>query len=246
MVIGALIAGVLVGLLVPSPKPPAATGSTPATQVSTEKPEPKVKRDLAAATPRAGEASSQAATEAKPAKQDSVPCSQQTWPYYSASCIDRSAPMPSFQAATTRPADPSVALRDDSAKQQEKKPVASDAPKQSGVAKQEEKKPAAEPARTASETARTAQPSPQAADPAPRGAATQPARASNGSADAERQLEQQRPRQQRAQPRFTRVDPPDDFEGESPRILLRRDGSRIYIMPEGQPVPQGNGYWRSW
>ena len=53
-------------------------------------------------------------TDVKAAKQDTSPCSQQTWPYFTPSCIDRSAPAPSsVQVTNTRPADPSIALRDE-------------------------------------------------------------------------------------------------------------------------------------
>lgn len=233
MVIGALIAGAILGLLVPSPKP---STPIPPPAVSADKPEPKVKRDVASVPPKenlpakdtvATQVPSQGSAEPKPTKD--VPCNQQTWPYYTSSCIDRSAPTPSFQATNTRPADPSVALRADEPKQEEKK---ADEPKQT------EKKSA--PALPAAPS--TIQPA-----PAPRPTAAQTGRTpttAQSSADGERQLEQQRPRQQRTQPRYTRVEPPDDGAEESPRVVLRNDGTRIYVLPEGRPLPQG--YWRSW
>lgn len=267
MVIGALIAGVLVGLLVPSPKPPAATSSpAAATQASSEKEktEAKAKRDLAAVTPKESGSAREVnevrtvavpATEAKVAKQDASPCSQQTWPYYSPSCIDRSAPAPSsFRVTNTRPADPSIALRDE-----EKKQVS--APEATRDARQAPKTIPAAPTQTAT-PAQTAAPV-QTAAPAQAATATGPTQAQTparapaspnprapdnaqaASADVERQVEQSRQRQQpRGQPRYTRIEPPDD--DESPRVLLRGDGTRIYVMPEGRSARPINGYWRSW
>ena len=255
MVIGALIAGVLVGLLVPSPKPPAATSSpAAATQASSEKEktEAKAKRDLAAVTPKESGSAREVnevrtvavpATEAKVAKQDASPCSQQTWPYYSPSCIDRSAPAPSsFRVTNTRPADPSIALRDE-----EKKQVS--APEAARDARQAPKAIPAAPTQTAAPAQAATPPAPtQAQTPARAPTSPNPRAPDNAqaaSADVERQVEQPRQRQQpRGQPRYTRIEPPDD--DESPRVLLRGDGTRIYVMPEGRSARPINGYWRSW
>jgi hypothetical protein len=261
MVIGALIAGVLVGLLVPSPKPPASTSSpAAATQASSEKEkaEAKAKRDLAALTPKESGSAKEVnevrtvavpATEAKVSKQDASPCSQQTWPYYSPSCIDRSAPAPSsFRVTNTRPADPSIALRDEEKKQVSAPEAARDArqaPKAIPAAPTQTAVPVqtAAPAQAATPTAPTPAQTPARAPASPNPRA--PDNAQAASADVERQVEQPRQRQQpRGQPRYTRIEPPDD--DESPRVMLRGDGTRIYVMPEGRSARPINGYWRSW
>jgi hypothetical protein len=210
MVFGALIAGVLVGTLVPSPKSPSATSSVVAPPfVSQEKAEAKAKRESAGYTK---EKDNPAATEkentareavqvpspsdddAKSVKQETKPCSQQTWPYYSASCIDRSAQAPSsYQVTNTRPADPTIALRNEEN---------------------------------------------QTATPAPTRETRQTPKA---SAPAQNE-EKPRQRQQRAQPRYTRIEPPD-YDFDYARTLLRRDGTRIYVLPEGR-APRG--YWPAW
>jgi hypothetical protein len=254
MVFGALIAGVLVGLLVPSPKSPSATSSVVAPPfVSAEKAEARAKRELAQTKEKdsvaAKETVQAASAESKSASQDNTPCSQQTWPYYSATCIDRNAPAPSsFQVTNTRPADPSIALRD------EEKKVS--APEAARDARQAPKAIPAAPTQTVA-PAQTAAPAQAAAPPAPTQAQT-PARvptspnprgpdnAQAASADVERQVEQPRQRQQpRGQPRYTRIEPPDD-DDNSPRVLLRSDGTRVYLMPEGRSARPINGYWRSW
>jgi hypothetical protein len=261
MVIGALIAGVLVGIMVPSPK----TGS-PVTPplVSSEKSEAKAKRDLAAVTTKESGSAKETnevrtvatpTTDVKVAKQDTNPCSQQTWPYFSPSCIDRSAPAPSsFQVTNTRPADPSIALRDE--KKQATAPYSSQTPKAAPAAPTQ----AAAPAQAASsptpsppaptQAAAPAQPATaQSASPAQsqtpaRATSRAPDNAQTSSADVERQIEQPRQRQQqRGQPRYTRIEPPDDDDYDSPRMLLRRDGTRVYVVPESR-APRG--YWRSW
>ena len=244
MVIGALIAGVLVGIMVPSPK----TGS-PVTPplVSPEKSEAKAKRDLAATTSKESASAKEVneartvatpTTEVKAAKQDANPCSQQTWPYYSPSCIDRSAPAPAtFQVTNTRPADPAIALREEKKQATAPDPVRQ-APKVAPPAPTQ----AAAPPQTATPPAPTQTQSPARASTSPNSRA--PDNPQAASADIERQVEQPRQRQQqRGQPRYTRIEPPDDDDYDSPRMLLRRDGTRVYVVPEGR-APRG--YWRSW
>jgi hypothetical protein len=287
MVVGALIAGVLVGILVPSPKSPSATSSVVAPPfVSQEKAEAKAKRELVAyakekdnavaaeekenATKETAKVPSPPLGEAKTAEQDTKPCSQQTWPYYSASCIDRSAPAPSsYKVTNARRADPAIALHN------EKNQTATPAP--SREARQTPKAPApvqtsAEPApaqpSTSASPGREAHPTPKTSAPvqvaapqpstptqtAPSAQGQTPPRAStssnsrapgntqSSSVDNEDQIEKPRQRQQRGQPRYTRIDPPDDGH-DSPPILLRRDGTRVYILPEDRGP---RGYWRSW
>jgi hypothetical protein len=245
MVIGALIAGVLVGLLVPSPKP-ASTPVVPPL-VNSEKSDAKAKRETSAPTKEKdsvatkespqGSAPAQPAAESKSAKQDPNPCSQQTWPYYSPSCIDRSAPAPAtFQVTNTRPADPAIALREEK-KQASAPDPARQPPKATPPA------PAQAGAPVQANTA-PAQPPTQPQTPA-RAQSRAPDNAQASSGETERQFEQPRQRQQqRTQPRFTRIDPPDDDDSyESPRVRQRSDGTRVYVLPE-RPAPRG--YWRSW
>jgi hypothetical protein len=276
MVIGALIAGVLLGILVPSPKPPSAIVAPPF--VSTEKAEAKAKRELAAQTKEKDSAatketvqavSSQPAAEPKSASRDTTPCSQQTWPYFSATCIDRSAPAPSsFQVTNTRPADPSIALREEKtaaptpareARQTLKASPSSPEPASALSASAQGSMPA-EPARDARQAPKApaqatapATPAPAQTVSAPQGQV--PARAStpanprvpdNAQAsptNTEGQVEKLRQRQTRGQPRYTRIEPPDDDDYDSPRMPLRRDGTRVYVLPQ-EPAPRG--YWRSW
>jgi hypothetical protein len=241
MVIGALIAGVLMGLLVPSPKPASTPVAPPL--VSSEKSDAKAKRELSAtkekdsvATKESAQAPApaQPAAESKSAKQDSNPCSQQAWPYYSPSCIDRTAPAPAtFQVTNTRPADPAIALREE-----KKQASAPDPARQT---------PKAIPPTPTQATAPPLASPPQAQTPARPSTAPNsraPNNAQASSADVERQVEQPRQRQQpRVQPRYTRIEPPDDDDYDSPRVLLRRDGTRVYVPPEGRAPP---GHWRSW
>ena len=280
MVIGALIAGVLLGILVPSPKPPSAVVAPPF--VSTEKAEAKAKRELAAQTKEKDSAAtketvqagpSQPAAEPKSASQDTTPCSQQTWPYFSATCIDRSAPAPSsFQVTNTRPADPSIALREEKTAAPTPAREARQTPKASPSGSEPTSAPSAsakgsmpaEPARDARQTPKApsqapaqatapATPAPAQTVSAPQGQV--PARASTpansrvpdnaqaSSTDTEGQVEKPRQRQTRGQPRYTRIEPPDDDDYDSPRVLPRRDGTRVYVRPQ-EPAPRG--YWRSW
>jgi hypothetical protein len=250
MVIGALIAGVLMGIMVPSPK----TGS-PVTPplVSPEKSEAKAKRDLAAVTSKesgpakeVNEARTVATTEVKVAKQDANPCSQQTWPYYSPSCIDRTAPAPAtFQVTNTRPADPAIALREE--KKQATAPKATPtAPTQAAAPAQAASPPASTQATPPAQATTTTHSAPPAqSQAAARASSRAPDNAQASSADVERQVEQPRQRQQqRGQPRYTRIEPPDDDDDyDSPRVRLRRDGTRVYVLPDGR-APRG--YWRSW
>jgi hypothetical protein len=252
MVFGALIAGVLVGILVPSPKPPAATSSqATSVQKISDQTEAKAKRDLAATASRESGAANETTavgsiaaptTDVKTAKRDATPCSQQTWPYYTPSCIDRSAPAPaSVQVTSTRPADPAIALRDQEKKQASTPETARDAsPKAINPAPAQPAVPvqaASSPAPTQSQTPTRA---PTPANP------RAPDAAQASAVDVERQIEQPRQRQQpRGQPRYTRIEPPDDDDAP-PRVLLRGDGTRVYVMPEGRNARPHNGYWRSW
>jgi hypothetical protein len=219
MVIGALAAGLLVGVLVPSPREPAATGSgiSPARAIAeksetADRSEAKAKRD----------SSTQPAKEAPPtadtslAKRDSSACALQTWPYYSPSCLDRGAAAGGpVRVLSAKPADPTIALR---AEETQKQP----APRRQQPARQ------------------------QARESSP--AETQTSREESQPLDA---VEQERRRHQpRGQSRITRVQPPDDnewIEPGSPRVLLRRDGTRVYIVPDSRHArPLNQGYWRSW
>jgi hypothetical protein len=67
------------------------------------------------------------------------------------------------------------------------------------------------------------------------------------SADVEHDA-QDRPRQSRprAEARAARVAPEDSDDEEPPRIILRRDGTRVYVVPESRVAPAPRGYWRSW
>jgi hypothetical protein len=252
MVFGALIAGVLVGILVPSPKPPAATSSqATSVQKTSDQTEAKAKRDLAAtASKESGAANETTAvgsvatptTDVKAAKRDATPCGQQTWPYYTPSCIDRSAPAPSsIQVTNTRPADPSIALRDQEKKQASAPEIVRDAPSKATTAAP------AQPAVPAQATSSPAPAQSQTPTRAPTPANPRvPDNAQASSADVERQIEQPRQRQQpRGQPRYTRIEPPDNDDA-SPRVFFRGDGTRVYVMPEGRNARPINGYWRSW
>jgi hypothetical protein len=221
--------------------------------VSAEKAEAKAKRELAAhtkekdsaATKETVQIASQPAANQKSSSEDTTLCSRQAWPYYSASCIDRSAPAPTAVHVTnTRQADPAVALRDDEKKQASAPEPARDT------------RPAAKTISAAPAPAQPAAPEPSVTPPAPTQAQT-PARAPTtansrapdtaraSTANVERQVEEPRQRQQpRGQPRYTRIDPPDD-DDVSPRVFFRGDGTRVYVMPEGR-VRSNNGYYRSW
>ena len=276
MVIGALIVGALAGLLVPAPKQPATTSST---QVSGESPAGKPKRELTASQAKESptekdRVDAKAPPQQEPPGQDANACSQQTWPYYSPSCIDRTTPAaPSFRTVTTRPADPSIALRSGGTKQTAAPEPAPDR----GVSPTDTQSPspareqtrtshaASTPAQNPRQTAtqmQTAQPAPAQPPPAQTAAPAQfPPRAqaptqANRIPDYGRQstayVEQQfgeRPRgpQPRGQARSTRVEPPEDWDDEPPRMLLRRDSTRIYVVPGPRDGRRMNdGYWRSW
>jgi hypothetical protein len=220
MVIGALAVGAIAGLLVPSPKQPAASGSQ-ASLAQPEKTEAKTKRERPAAA--ANETTQP--THAKLEKQNADACSQQSWPYYSP-CLDRTATAAGpVRIVNTKPANPTLALSDE----KERKAQAAalpPAPKRE-TRQQSLEAPAAAPAQT--QTNRAQENSRQSSN------------------EFNRQIEQERPRQQpRGQARITRVEPPENWDDEAPRVFLRGDGTRVYVVPETRHIRPHNGYWRSW
>jgi hypothetical protein len=236
MVIGALLFGVLAGILVPSPKP-AVHGST-ANRLAEAKQDAKPKRDLAAFAKEKDSALEPAAADAK-VKQD-ADCNRQTWPYYSPSCIDRDAPAPqAVRTVRTRPADPSVAIKSDGKEQaaapepkatrEVRQPKNATVPA-TAVAPAQAQTEESDPVQTRSASPTQAAPPAQTQTRAPRGQALTA------------------PRGARNQPRYTRIDPPEDIEeDEAPRVLLRSDGTRVYVFPEpGSVRPEGDRRRRSW
>jgi hypothetical protein len=222
MVIGALAAGVIAGLLVPSPKQPVASGSQASLGQSVEKTQTKTERER---PPSVAKESAQPVAEAKPEKQTAEACSRQSWPYYSPSCLDRTATAPGpVRIVNTKPANSTLALSDE---KERKSQAAAPPPAPKSETRQQTQEAAVAPAQTQTNRAReNSRPS---------------------SNEFNRQTEQERLRQQpRGQARITRVEPPEDWDDEAPRVFLRSDGTRVYVVPETRQVRPPNGYWRSW
>jgi hypothetical protein len=223
MVIGALAAGVIAGLLVPSPKKPVASGSQAnLVRTSAEKAEAK--------TEGSANKTTQSAAEVKPEKQSAEACSQQAWPYYSPTCLDRSATAPGpVRIVNTKPVNSMHALSDE--KERKSQAAAPQPAPKRETPQQPQEAATVAPAPEKTQTNRTQENSRQSSN------------------EIKRQIEQERPRQQpRGQARITRVEPPEDWDGgDAPRVLLHSDGTRIYVVPKTRHLrPLNNGYWRSW
>ena len=226
MVIGALAAGAIAGMLVPSPKRPVASGSQASlVQTSAEKTEANIEREQPAS---AAKETAQPITEVKPEKQNAEACSQQSWPYYSPSCLDRTAGAPGpVRVVNTKPANSALVPDEKERKSQAAAPQP--APKRE-ARQQSQEAPAIPPAPAQAQINRPQENSRQSSN------------------EFNRKIEQERPRQPpRGQARITRVEPPEDWNDEAPRVLLRSDGTRVYVVPETRHLrPPNNGYWRSW
>jgi hypothetical protein len=265
MVIGALLAGTVGGILIPTraeirdvPAITASRTTEPAAKKVTATP---AKADesadirkvpLAEQTP----ANSQPAAEPK-GQAEAIPCERQAWPNQTPNCLDRSAKVAPAETVPARRIDPAVSDANKPESRDELKavdtpapaspaPVAAAAPKPEPVAA-----PKAEPAKPQPKVASTP---PVREEPAaqPEPAAVQPAREARNGRNARPARPQQtatRSNEPRAETaaedsdevverprRSTRRVTRDDLDDGIPtRIYLRGPDGRLYLAPEYRP-----------
>lgn len=232
MVFGALTAGVIAGFLIPENGPGSPSGSVAAvSDKSTAKTKPE------AATPVSVKASerevpaknSEREAAVKNSARDEA-CENQTWPYLTPSCLDRSARNePPAVVVKTRISEPPT---EDSSRAKQAKEAKS------------AKSPPVAVASTPAEDAGQTQKAPAAAPEK----TVQPAKqqAARGAEEPERPgAKSQAPRRadrNRAERRYAGR---DDFYDE-PRIYIQR-GGRLYLAPEyHQRLYPQDGYGREW
>lgn len=261
MVFGALAGGMILGTIVPAKQPAELNLPNRSFEVrqdaeaSAERSAKEPDKTSASQGAAASESTTTTDVSAKPASAgnasdgatDSRACGQQTWPYIDTTCLDRDAPVrSSVRVVNTEPTDPATAMQPQAAdeKTSDDKNVGNDN-KNSATEKEKvaNKRPAE---RKPAEQARARE---EDTDESER---EESASASSKQAKAgpeEEQVEEpRRPRRAtRNQPRRRQAEIPDEWRGERPRIIIRRDGTRIYVPPRSYYIrPLNDGYGRRW
>jgi hypothetical protein len=248
MVIGALLAGTVGGILIPTraeirdvPAITASRTTEPAAKKVTATPAKADESADVRKVPLAEQtsANSQPAAEAN-AQAEAIPCERQAWPNQTPDCLDRSAKIAPAETVPARRIDPAVSDAKKPESRDELKavatpapaapaPVAAAAPKPEPAApKPEPVAPKAEPA--AVQPAREARDGRSARPARPQQTATRSnePRAETAAEDSDEVVE--RPR--RSTRRVTR----DDLDDGIPtRIYLRGPDGRLYLAPEYRP-----------
>lgn len=230
MVFGALAAGIIFGAIVPQKEPAVLNlpeQRAAPQQASMKNAEPGPESPASAPEPARTTATPAEAQQTERAAND---CRRQAWPYYDSACLDRAAPAPApVRVVATEPADPADTLQPAAPSQREAK---SEEQTAKGEAEVKETRPADEAgaksaAKPRSERQRARQ-------------STRTEREEiNRSDEAEEEDEAAQPTRTRRQPRVAQDD--DQVPRERPRILILRDGTRIYIPPRSHYVRRLNG-----
>lgn len=212
MVFAALVAGLVIGLLAPSPSPPQRAESSSA---KAARPVPATAAPRAPVIEQALREAAHANASKKPSTDAKLKqtCEQQAWPYLNASCIDRTVKSPdAVQMINVRTAEPAFALSDEQEnnKREAAKKEDDDTNKEENAASKEANREAA----------------PKPVQPA----STLP-RQKNEAAPPARRADRRRPRRwDEPERRFFEV--PDDWDGSRPRAYVQPDGRLIYVYPE--------------
>jgi len=249
MVVGALLAGTVAGFMIPV-RPeirdvPALTASK-ATETAKKFADDKTATPVAAKTEDATEVrqipltesaskGSEPAAQTKSDQTDANSCANETWPYRSPNCLDRTAKFaPADTAVSARRVDPAVSLEDkDNQKMLTIAPESAakpPAPKAAEVpapkpepAKSEQKVVTAPPVREE----RAERPAPQ-----PEQASTRPTPEPRAHVNERQEASSEKPR--RAARRINR-DSVDLDDGIPTKIYLRGPDGRLYLAPEYRP-----------
>ncbi len=225
MVFGALLAGLVIGVLVP--ERPTDPGRKYANDG----------KSFAATSPSANGSAKTTTPSVEPAPDAAAPaersCDEQVWPHLSPACIAgaKQASQP-VRVIPTRRSNPEIAVKaaepsggaEDSAPSDRPAPHTSDATPPMPV-------PSPVPTRASADE----KPEPDQQEKAERKPAPQPDAAA--TARPQRAATQPPSRQRTARNRTYTARTPDladDFEDERPRVFIQRDGTRIYVVPQGR------------